>query len=297
MSVFNDQLGKMINGKGFIAALDQSGGSTPKALEKYGVMPDEYNGEQEMFEKIHEMRTRIITDESFTSDRILGAILFEKTMRSMIGGKSTALYLWEEKGVVPFLKIDKGLAEERDGVQMMKDFGEYIPTLQEAKELKVFGTKMRSVIHTNNESGIDSVVTQQFDRGLEILNAGLIPIIEPEVNIHSPKKSESETILKEKLLMHLDRIPENQYIILKLTLPEIENFYAELISHPRVVRVVALSGGYSSEEANRRLSENKGMIASFSRALTEKIAASQSDQQFTETLDASIESIFQASLT
>ncbi len=297
MATFDDQLQKVKTQDGFIAALDQSGGSTPKALRLYGIGEDEYSGDDEMFGKIHEMRSRIITSPSFDGRRILGAILFENTMDREIEGKPTAEFLWNEKQVVPFLKVDKGLADEVDGAQRMKPIPDLGPLLERAKRNDVFGTKMRSVIKTADPAGIKANVAQQFEIGLQIVAAGLVPILEPEVDINSPSKAEAEALLKAELLEHANKLAANQLIMLKLTLPEESNFYAELIAHPNIVRVVALSGGYSREVANERLAANKGMIASFSRALTEGLSAQQSDAEFDKMLDEAIESIFQASKT
>jgi fructose-bisphosphate aldolase class I len=292
-----DQLDKMRNGDGFIAALDQSGGSTPKALQLYGVGPDAYSNEDEMYDRIHEMRSRIITSPSFNGDRILGAILFEKTMDRDIEGVGTAEYLWNNKGVVPFLKIDKGLEDEVDGVQLMKPIPGLDELLARANTKGVFGTKERSVIKLANPAGIERIVDQQFDVGRQVLAAGLVPILEPEVDIHSPEKAEAEAQLLASILEHLDQLPDGQPVMFKLTLPEQDNFYRELVEHPKVLRVVALSGGYSRDEANARLARNKGVIASFSRALTEGLSAQQSDEEFDAALDAAIKSIFEASLT
>ena len=291
------QLDKVRNQDGFIAALDQSGGSTPKALRLYGIPEDEYSGEAEMFDKVHEMRTRIITSPSFGGDRILGAILFEVTMDRTIKGKPTAQYLWEDKQVVPFLKVDKGLAEEENGVQLMKPMPDLDALLDRGVENGIFGTKMRSVIKLAGEAGIAAVVDQQFEIGRQILGKGLVPIIEPEVDINSAEKAQAETILKARLIEHLDALEPGQQVMLKLTLPEQDDFYKECIEHSNIVRVVALSGGYSREEANDRLARNHGMVASFSRALSEGLSAKQSDEEFNQMLDASIQSIFDASRT
>ncbi len=296
MSDRDDQLAKVRNKDGFIAALDQSGGSTPKALKLYGVEESAYANDEEMFDQVHAMRCRICESPSFTGERILGAILFEMTLDRDIAGKNSAAYLWQEKNVVPFLKVDKGLADEANGVQIMKPMPELDALLEKAKGRGVFGTKMRSVIKTASESGITAVVEQQFEIGKRICAAGLVPIIEPEVDIHAPDKAEAEAILAGQLLSQLDALGD-QNVMLKLTLPEETNLYAKHIAHDRVVRGVALSGGYSREEANRRLSENNGMIASFSRALTEGLSAQQSDDEFNATLDQSIEAIVQASRT
>ncbi|MFG0317843.1 MAG: fructose bisphosphate aldolase [Planctomycetota bacterium JB042] len=294
---FEKQLEKIRTQPGFIAALDQSGGSTPKALRLYGVDESEYSGDEEMFRKVHEMRTRIVTSPSFDGGRILGAILFENTMDREIGGKKSARYLWEEKEVVPFLKVDKGLAEEKDGVQLMKPMPDLDALLARAKEAGVFGTKMRSVIKLANEAGIRANVAQQFEIGGRILAAGLVPIIEPEVDIHSPEKAKAEQLLKAALLEHLGKLAPDQRVMLKLTLPEQAGFYSDCIEHPNVLKVVALSGGYSREEANAKLAANHGMVASFSRALSEGLGARQSDEEFDRMLDGSIASIFEASMT
>jgi len=291
------QLDKVRNQDGFIAALDQSGGSTPKALRLYGIPEDEYSGEAEMYDKVHEMRTRIITSPSFGGDRILGAILFEVTMDRTIKGKPTAQYLWEDKQVVPFLKVDKGLAGEENGVQVMKPMPDLDALLDRGIENGIFGTKMRSVIKLADEAGIAAVVDQQFEIGRQILGKGLVPIIEPEVDINSAEKAQAETILKARLIEHLDALEPGQQVMLKLTLPEQDDFYKECIEHSNIVRVVALSGGYSREEANDRLARNHGMVASFSRALSEGLSAQQSDEEFNQMLDASIQSIFDASRT
>ncbi|PIE42182.1 MAG: fructose bisphosphate aldolase [Gammaproteobacteria bacterium] len=293
--MFEQQFEKVNNHSGFIAALDQSGGSTPKALKLYGVDESEYNGDEEMFAKVHEMRTRIITNEHFNGHRVLGAILFENTLDRDIKGMPSSQYLWQEKQVVPFLKVDKGLADEANGVQMMNAMPGLDALLAKAKGKGVFGTKMRSVIKSANIEGIKAVVAQQFEVGKQIIAAGLVPIIEPEVDIHAPDKAEAETLLKADILAELDQLGDDQNVMLKLTLPTVVNFYRELVEHPRVVRVVALSGGYSREQANRLLKQNDGIIASFSRALSEGLSAQQSDAEFSRTLDASIESIYQAS--
>lgn len=291
-----DQATKVGTGKGFIAALDQSGGSTPKALRLYGIEENEYSGDEEMFDKIHEMRTRIITDEAFNGDRVLGAILFENTMDREIDGIGTAKYLWDKKQVVPFLKVDKGLADEADGVQVMKPMPGLDKLLDRANDKGVFGTKMRSVIKLADQKGIDAVVDQQFEVGKQILAKGLVPIIEPEVDIKSPQKAEAEELLRAAILAHLDQLGD-QKVMLKLTLPSKAGFYDDLVKHPNVLRVVALSGGYSREESNRLLAENHGVIASFSRALTEGLSAKQTDAEFHTMLDESIESIATASNT
>ncbi|MEY4165980.1 MAG: hypothetical protein RL419_1822 [Actinomycetota bacterium] len=292
-----EQLTRMRDGRGFIAALDQSGGSTPKALRLYGIEESEYSGDAQMFDLIHAMRTRMITSPAFSGERVLGAILFEGTMDRDIEGMGSAEFLWSKKKVIPFLKVDKGLADEENGVQVMKAMPELDALLAKAVSKGVFGTKMRSVIKLANKAGIEAVVAQQFEVGRQILKAGLVPIIEPEVDIHSPNKSEAEVILKQCLLAELAKQPQSAPVMLKLTLPEQDGFYADLISHVSVLRVVALSGGYSRDDSNARLSRNKGMIASFSRALTEGLSAKQSDAEFNKVLDQSIESIYQASIT
>jgi fructose-bisphosphate aldolase class I len=291
------QLEKVRTAKGFIAALDQSGGSTPKALKLYGIDESEYSGDEEMFAKMHEMRSRIIKSPAFTGERILGAILFEGTMDRQIDGRDTADYLWNVKQVVPFLKVDKGLADESDGVQVMKPIGGLDDLLARANAKGVFGTKMRSVIKEAGAEGVQAIVDQQFEVGRQILGAGLIPIIEPEVDIHSSTKAEAEKLLKDGLVAGLESIGADQQVMFKLTLPDEDGFYADLVSHPKVLRVVALSGGYSREEANARLARNPGVIASFSRALTEGLSAQQSDADFDATLDRAIGSIYEASIT
>jgi len=291
------QLEKVRSADGFIAALDQSGGSTPKALRLYGVPESEYSGEAEMFDRVHEMRTRIMTSKAFDGRRILGAILFEKTMDREVAGKPTAEYLWGVKNVVPLLKVDKGLADEADGVQLMKPIPDLDDLLSRAKAAGIFGTKMRSVIKVDDEKGIRAIVDQQFEVGRRIADAGLVPILEPEIDIKSPSKAEAEGTLKRHLLAGLDALPDDVDVMFKLTLPEQDDFYAECIDHPRMLRVVALSGGYSRAEANERLARNHRLIASFSRALTEGLSAQQSDAEFDATLDASIQSIFEASKT
>jgi len=295
--VNNEQFQKVKSGKGFIAALDQSGGSTPKALKLYGLDDTAYSNDAEMYDRIHEMRSRIITSPAFTGDRILGAILFEMTMDRQIDGKGSAEYLWEKKSVVPFLKVDKGLAEEVDGAQVMKPIPDLDALLTRANSHGLFGTKMRSVIKLANESGVDAVVAQQFEVGRQILGAGLVPIIEPEVDINSPQKAAAEDLLKAALVAELGRLDADQHVMLKLTLPEQDGFYTELVEHPRVLRVVALSGGYSREDANARLARNHRVVASFSRALTEGLSAQQSAAEFDAALDASIGSIYAASIT
>jgi len=292
-----DQLTRLRSGKGFIAALDQSGGSTPKALRLYGIEESEYSSEAEMFDLIHAMRSRMITSSAFTGDRVLGAILFEGTMDRQIDGIGSAEYLWSKKKVVPFLKVDKGLEDEVDGVQMMKPMPQLDDLLTRAVGNGIFGTKMRSVIKIADPTGIKNVVAQQFAVGRQILAAGLVPIIEPEVDINSPSKDAAETLLKAALLDELSTQSADQPVMLKLTLPSVDDFYAELVAHPSVLRVVALSGGYSRDDANAKLSRNHGMIASFSRALTEGLSARQSDSDFDAALDATIASIYAASNT
>jgi len=297
-TLVNDaQFEKVKTGSGFIAALDQSGGSTPKALGLYGVDETAYSNDAEMFDRIHEMRSRIITSPSFNGDRILGAILFEMTMERSIDGKGTAEFLWDDKGVVPFLKVDKGLADEVDGAQVMKPIPDLDELLARANGHGVFGTKMRSVIKLGHADGVDAVVGQQFEIGSQILDAGLVPIIEPEVDIHSPQKAEAEVLLKAAILAELGALGSDRHVMLKLTLPETDGFYAELVEHPNVLRVVALSGGYTRDDANARLARNHGVVASFSRALTEGLSAQQSEAEFDADLDASIGSIYAASVT
>ncbi|PKQ18533.1 MAG: fructose bisphosphate aldolase [Actinobacteria bacterium HGW-Actinobacteria-8] len=293
----NEQFAKMKNGKGFIAALDQSGGSTPKALKFYGIPENAYANEDEMFDLIHEMRTRIITSPAFTGDRILGAILFEMTMERQIGGKGAAEYLWEDKHVIPFLKVDKGLADEVDGSQVMKPMPGLHEVLARAKSHGVFGTKMRSVIRMANKSGVQAVVDQQFEVGRQILAEGLVPIIEPEVDIYSPEKAAAEVMLNGALLVALDGLDPEQHVMLKVTLPEVTGLHKDVVAHPNVLRVVALSGGYTRVDANERLARNHGVVASFSRALTEGLTVDQSQEEFDAALDASIGSIYEASLT
>ncbi|GAB3802302.1 fructose bisphosphate aldolase [Virgibacillus kimchii] len=290
------QFDKIKNGKGFIAALDQSGGSTPKALALYGVEQDAYSTEEEMFDLVHEMRTRIIKSPAFSSEHILGAILFEQTMDREIDGMYTGDYLAEKKGIVPFLKVDKGLAEEEQGVQMMKPIPDLDETLKRANERHIFGTKMRSVIKKANPEGIKAVVEQQFEIGRQILAAGLVPIIEPEVDINSPEKEKCEDALKTELIGHLNSLNDDENVMLKLTIPSEANLYKELIDHPRVVRVVALSGGYSTEVANEKLKENDGLIASFSRALSQDLNVNQSDEEFNRELEKAVKSIYEASV-
>lgn len=291
------QYEKVRSAKGFIAALDQSGGSTPKALSLYGIEPATYSGDQQMFDLMHAMRTRIITSPAFSGDRILGAILFEQTMDREIQQRGTADFLWSVKQVVPFLKVDKGLADEANGVQLMKPMPNLDALLARAKGKSVFGTKMRSVVKRADAQGIQDVVKQQFTIGKQILAAGLMPIIEPEVDIHATDKQAAEQLLAAAILEHLDSLEPQQQVMLKLTIPSVDDFYASLVKHPKVLRVVALSGGYSREEANKLLARNHGVIASFSRALTEGLTAQQSDAQFDDALGASIAGIYQASTT
>ena len=281
--------------KGFIAALDQSGGSTPKALKLYGIDPSAYSTDEEMFDMVHAMRTRIITSDVFSGERVLGAILFENTLDREIEGMPSAKFLWEKKRVVPFLKVDKGLEDEANGVQLMKPIPTLDTLLAKAVAQVVFGTKMRSVVKLANHEGIKAIVAQQFEVGKQILAAGLVPIIEPEVDINSPEKAEAEVLLKLEIMTQLNLLNEGQEVMLKLTLPTQNNFYKELVDHPKVIKVVALSGGYTRDEANAKLAENPGIIASFSRALTEGVSAQQSQEEFDSTLDAAIESIYQAS--
>ena len=290
------QADRMTSGKGFIAALDQSGGSTPKALRLYGIEEDAYSSEEEMFDLIHQMRSRIITSSAFTGDRVLAAILFEQTMDREIGGQPSTTYLWETKGVVPILKIDKGLAEESDDVQLMKPIPGLDELLQRAVRKGVFGTKERSVIGGANPKGIAAVVSQQFEVGHQVLSHGLVPILEPEVTISISDKAQAEEILRDEITKQLETVPEGQRVMLKLSLPTEVNYYRPLIEHPKVMRVVALSGGYSREEANELLAKNTGLIASFSRALTEGLSVDQSDEQFDATLDKAIQSIYDASV-
>ena len=297
MSTRDDQFRKMGTQDGFIAALDQSGGSTPKALKAYGIGEDAWSNDEEMFGVIHAMRTRIITSPAFNGDRILGAILFENTMDRDIEGTPTATYLWERKNVVPILKVDKGLADARDGVQVMKAMPSLDALLEKAVSKGVFGTKMRSVIKLGNETGVRAVVDQQFDVARQILAAGLVPIIEPEIDIHSPQKRAAEDLLKAALSERLDDLADDQVVMFKLTLPDEDNFYAEFVEHPKVLRVVALSGGYTRAQADDLLARNNGVVASFSRALTEGLSSQQSQEEFDATLDSSIQSIYEASIT
>ncbi|MDQ1489283.1 MAG: fructose-bisphosphate aldolase, class [Actinomycetota bacterium] len=292
-----EQLQKVREAPGFIAALDQSGGSTPKALALYGIPEDSWSGEDEMFDLIHQMRSRIIKSPAFNGDRILGAILFEQTMDRQIDGLETGDFLWSKKNIVPFLKIDKGLAAEADGVQLMKPMPGLDDLLERGVSRNMFGTKERSVIKLANPQGVEAIADQQFDVGGQVLRHGLVPILEPEVDIHSPEKAKAEELLKQALLSRLEQVPDGQQVMFKLTLPETDGFYTELVEHPKVLRVVALSGGYSRDEANARLSRNPGVVASFSRALTEGLSAQQSDEEFDAALDAAISSIFAASNT
>ena len=292
-----EQLKRIRTDKGFIAALDQSGGSTPKALQLYGISEDQYQDQEEMFKLIHDMRTRIITSPSFNQSHIIGAILFEQTMERLISGVPTADYLWKTKKIVPFLKVDKGLKDLKDGVRLMNDIPDLRETLKKAAEYGIFGTKMRSVIDEDNTLGIDKIVNQQFEIGKIILDCGLIPIIEPEVTITISQKSQAEEILRKSLIKYLNKLQPNQNVLLKLTLPEQENFYEDLVNHPNVLRVVALSGGYSLAEANKRLKENSGVVASFSRALTQSLFVHQTADEFNSSLDQSISGIAAASET
>lgn len=294
--MISKQTERIRTGKGFLAALDQSGGSTPKALEHYGISRDAYSTEEEMFDLVHQMRTRIITSPSFTDEFILGAILFEQTMDRTVEGRFTADYLWQTRGIVPFLKVDQGLAPLEGGVQLMRPIAGLDALLKRAVNRNVFGTKMRSVISQAVPEGISRVVDQQFKYALQILKAGLVPIIEPEVDIHSADKAQSEVLLKQELLRHLDTLPDGANVMLKLSIPTVDGFYSDLMRHPRVLRIVALSGGYSQAEANERLARNPGLIASFSRALVEGLFAGQTDEQFNETLAASIQKIYASSI-
>ncbi|MCM3739489.1 fructose bisphosphate aldolase [Oceanobacillus luteolus] len=290
------QVERIRNGNGFIAALDQSGGSTPRALKNYGITEDQYDDEEKMFDLVHDMRTRIITSPAFNSERILGAILFEQTMDRKIEGKYTGDYLAEVKGIVPFLKVDKGLADEENGVQLMKPIENLKELLDRANERNIFGTKMRSVVKKANPEGIRQIVEQQFEIGKEILASGLVPIIEPEVDIFSEDKAQSEEILKEEILKQLNELAEGQDVMLKLSIPTVANLYKELVEHPRIIRVVALSGGYPLDEANEKLKENKGIVASFSRALTQNLNVNQTDEEFNRALDEAVETIYDASV-
>ena len=291
------QLQKMKSHSGFIAALDQSGGSTPQALALYGIKEGAWSNEDEMFAIVHQMRTRMITSHRFNGERIIGAILFENTMDRDINGHPSATYLWNVKGVVPFLKVDKGLDAEKEGVQLMKPMPALAALLEKAKSQRIFGTKMRSFIKQANAAGIKEIVNQQFELAGQIIAAGLMPIVEPEVDIHCPEKAKAEGLLKATILEKLNELPQDQMVMLKLTLPELDNFYADFVKHPTVLRVVALSGGYSRDEANKRLRRNRGVVASFSRALAEGLSAQQSDAEFNATLDKSIQSIFEVSNT
>jgi fructose-bisphosphate aldolase class I len=295
IAVNAEQLQKVKTSPGFIAALDQSGGSTPKALRLYGVQENTWSSDEEMFAIVHQMRTRIITSPAFNGDRIIGAILFENTMDREIEGQPTADYLWNVKRVVPFLKVDQGLAAEKDGVQLMKPMPMLAALLEKARSKRIFGTKMRSVIKQADEAGIKNIAIQQFEIAQQIISANLVPIIEPEIDIHCPEKGKAEQLLKAAILEKVNELPDGQFIMLKLTLPDQNDFYAEFVKHPRVLRVVALSGGYSREEANNRLRRNHGVIASFSRALVEGLTAQQSDAVFNAMLDKSIQCIFDAS--
>lgn len=292
-----DQLHQMGSGRGFIAALDQSGGSTPKALRSYGIEDGAYSNESEMFDLIHQMRSRIITSPAFNGDRVIGAILFEMTMDRAIEGRGSAEYLWEEKRVVPFLKVDKGLAEEENGVQLMKPISGLDELVERAKGKGVFGTKMRSVVKLANPAGVAAIVEQQFAIGKQIADAGLVPILEPEVDIRSPEKAQAESLLRAGLLDGLAAVDADRPVMFKLTLPSEDDFYADLVAHPKVVRVVALSGGYTRDEANVYLARNHGVIASFSRALAEGLSAQQTDEEFNRVLDGSIQAIYEASIT
>jgi fructose-bisphosphate aldolase class I len=291
-----EQLEIMSNGKGFIAALDQSGGSTPKALKTYGVDESEYNGTQEMFERVHEMRTRIITSPNFTNEHIIGVILFEETMNSSIDGELSADYLWNAKKIVPFLKVDKGLADKKDGVRLMKIIKDFDKTLEAAKEKNIFGTKMRSVILEDNDQGIRHIIEQQFELGKQIFKHDLMPILEPEVDIHSKNKAQIEIKVKKDILELLDTLDNGQQVMFKLTPPEEANFYSELVEDPRVARVVFLSGGHSREKANELLAENHGVIASFSRGFTQGLHANQSKEEFDDMLAKSAKNIYEASI-
>jgi fructose-bisphosphate aldolase, class I len=292
-----EQLQKIKTGPGFIAALDQSGGSTPKALRLYGIPENSWSSDEEMFTIVHQMRTRIVTSPGFNGERIIGAILFENTMDREIERQPTADYLWNVKRVVPFLKVDQGLAPEKDGVQLMKPMPSLAALLDKARAKRIFGTKMRSVIKQADEAGIKDIVLQQFEIARQIISADLVPIIEPEIDIHCPEKGKAEQLLKAAILENVNELPLGQFVMLKLTLPEQNDFYVELVKHPKVLRVVALSGGYSREEANNRLRKNHGVVASFSRALVEGLTAQQSDAEFNAMLDKSIQSIFDASNT
>ena len=288
---------RMATGQGFLAALDQSGGSTPKALANYGIDPGSYDGEEEMFDLVHEMRSRIMTNPVFTGDRVLGAILFEGTMDREVGGEPTPSYLWHQKGIMSFVKVDQGLEDTADGVRLMRPMPELDALLERARGLEVFGTKMRSVIELADRTGIERNVAQQFEVGQRILDAGLVPILEPEVDITSPQKAEAEELLLAAIVEHLGALADGQQIMLKLSIPTVDGFYTDLMAHPGVLRVVALSGGYSRDEANERLARNPGLIASFSRALVQDLRVWQDEETFTSELDAAIESIYEASVT
>lgn len=291
-----EQFRRMHEDKGFIAALDQSGGSTPKALKLYGIPESAYSGDEEMFAMVHAMRERVITNAAFTGERILGAILFEKTMDGKIAGEPTAEYLWNRKKIVPFLKVDKGLESSADGVRLMKPMPDLEKLLERALKANIFGTKMRSVVEFANEKGIAAIVAQQFEEGIRIAKAGLVPILEPETDINSPDRRDSEAIMKKEVLRHLDSLPGDVSVMFKFSIPVEDNFYTDVMRHPRVVRVVALSGGFSRAESNERLARNNGLIASFSRALLEGLNANQSDEEFTRTLKESVESVYAASI-
>jgi fructose-bisphosphate aldolase class I len=295
--VNDEMLQKIRTGSGFIAALDQSGGSTPKALGLYGIGADAWSSDEEMFDLMHAMRTRIVTSPAFTGDKVLGAILFEQTMDREIGGMGSAAYLWSQKRVVPFLKVDKGLADVADGVQVMKPIPGLTELCERAVGLGVFGTKMRSVVQLADQAGVDAIVDQQFEFAAQISASGLVPIIEPEVDIHSEEKEAAEALLKERILTRLDDVAEDRPVMLKLSIPTVDDFYTDLIAHPKVLRVVALSGGYPRDEANQRLARQHGMIASFSRALTEGLDVGQSDDEFDATLQSTIDGIYAASIT
>ncbi len=292
-----EQTERMNSGRGFVAALDQSGGSTPKALRLYGIPEDQYSTEAEMFDLVHAMRTRIITNPAFTSDKILATILFEQTVDREIEGRPSAEFVWHDRGILPILKVDKGLESAETGVQLMKPIPDLESTLQHALDKGIFGTKMRSVIREDNEAGIDAIVAQQFDIASRIAATGLVPIIEPEVDIHCPGKPDAEEMMLNAITEHLGDWPDERPLMFKLTIPSVDDLFAELIAHPKVLRVLALSGGYSRDEACERLARNHGLIASFSRALTEGLSVSQSDEEFTTTLSASIDQIHQASIT
>ncbi|XTP68852.1 fructose-bisphosphate aldolase [Parelusimicrobium proximum] len=296
-SMNKEQFERMKSGKGFIAALDQSGGSTPKALKLYGIRESEYKSEEEMFNLVHEMRARIIKSPAFSSEYILGAILFEGTMEREIDGEKTADYLWNKKGIVPFLKVDKGLEEVKDGVQLMKNIDGLDSLLDRAVKANIFGTKMRSVVKEGNSAGIKKIVEQQFELGRQIWAKGLVPILEPEVDIYSQQRADTEDLLKREIITALDGMDKDMRVMLKLSIPERDDFYSDLISHPKVVRVVALSGGYSREEANEKLARNHGLIASFSRALSEGLSAKQSANEFDTVLSASVKAIYKASIS